>query len=169
MYQSLTNDAIIPPELLWKDVPKEKHGDYDFLLALLDWEANVDPDFAAHHFMRPRPVRETREMNAQGYHENWICYRSPAYSAKELTVRPGAAVTIRDGAGYGLIIVQGHGSLGPWDIETPRLIRFGQLTNDEYFVSEEAARRGVVVKNPSRCDPIVMLKHFGPNNPDLRL
>jgi hypothetical protein len=27
--------------------------------------------------------------------------------------------------------------------------------------------RGVVVVNPSRTDPIMMLKHFGPGNPDL--
>ena len=54
MYQSLTGDAIIPEELLWKNSPKEKVGNVDYLIELLDWEANVDPDFAAHHFMRPR-------------------------------------------------------------------------------------------------------------------
>ncbi len=36
-------------------------------------------------------------------------------------------------------------------------------------MTEEAAVRGVVVVNPSRTDPIVMLKHFGPGNPDLAL
>ena len=53
------------------------------------------------------------------------------------------------------------------EIEAPRLIRFGQLTSDEFFVSEQAATQGVVIKNPSRTDPIVMLKHFGPKNPEL--
>jgi len=43
------------------------------------------------------------------------------------------------------------------------------LTHDEFFVSEEAARAGVKIKNPSASDPIVMLKHFGPGNPDLKL
>ena len=57
--------------------------------------------------------------------------------------------------------------MGPWAIETPALIRFGQLTHDEYFVSEAAARAGVVISNPSATDPIVMLKHFGPGNADL--
>ena len=45
----------------------------------------------------------------------------------------------------------------------------GQLTSDEFFVSESAAREGVVIANPSATDPIVMLKHFGPGNPDLTL
>jgi hypothetical protein len=40
---------------------------------------------------------------------------------------------------------------------------------DEFFVTEKAARAGVVITNPSRTDPIVMLKHFGPGNPELKL
>lgn len=169
MYQSLVNNAIIPPELLWKDVPKEKHGNLDYLIELLDWEANVDPDFTKNHFMRPKPVGDVPEMHKAGYEEKWICFKSESYSAKELTVFPGKTVTIRDAAAYGMIMMQGHGAMGVWEIETPRLIRFGQLTHDEYFVSESAAREGVTIRNPSRSDPIVMLKHFGPNNPDLTI
>jgi hypothetical protein len=109
------------------------------------------------------------EMQAEGYIENWICYKSEAYSAKELTVLPGATVTIKDSAAYGIIMMQGHGKMGVWDIETPALIRYGQLTNDEFFITESAAREGVQIINYSKNDPIVMLKHFGPNNPDLKL
>jgi hypothetical protein len=49
------------------------------------------------------------------------------------------------------------------------LIRYGQLTHDEFFISEKAAREGVSIVNTSSTDPIVMLKHFGPDNPDLKL
>jgi hypothetical protein len=49
------------------------------------------------------------------------------------------------------------------------LIRFSQLTHDEYFVSEMAAMEGVKIVNLSKTDPIVMLKHFGPGNPELSL
>ena len=108
-------------------------------------------------------------MKAGGYIENWVCYRSDAFSAKELTIFPGASVTIKDSAAYGLIMMQGHGKMGVWDIETPSSIRFGQLTHDEYFVSEQAATEGVKIQNLSKTDPIVMLKHFGPGNPDLVL
>jgi hypothetical protein len=68
-----------------------------------------------------------------------------------------------------MILLQGHGKMGVWDIETPALIRYGQLTRDEFFVSEEAAKKGLVISNPSDTDPIVMLKHFGPENPDLEI
>jgi hypothetical protein len=168
MYQSLTGDAIVAEELLWKDTPKDRVGDIEHLIEVLDWEANVDPNFAAKHFMRPKPVRPIEEMRVEGYHESWITFLSPAYSAKELTVFPGRTVTIRDAAAYGMILLQGHGRMGAWEIDTPAIIRIGQLTMDEFFVTEEAGRRGVVISNPSRTDPIVMLKHFGPDNPDLR-
>ena len=161
MYQSLVSDVLIDEELLWKNAPKDKLGDFDYLLEVIDWEANVDPDFHAHHFMAPRGARPLAEMEADGYIENWICWRCPEISAKELTVLPGRTATIKDPGAYGLIVLQGHGKLGPWDIESPELIRYGQLTNDEYFVSEKAAREGVVISNPSAYDPIVMLKHFG--------
>ncbi|MCF7974461.1 MAG: hypothetical protein K9N55_11640 [Phycisphaerae bacterium] len=169
MYENITHDQVVPKELLWKDTPKDKLGDVDHLLAVIDWDLNVDPNFAANRFMRPLPVQPVEQMQAAGYIENWICYKSSAFSAKELTVLPGQTVTIKDSAAYGMIMMQGHGTMGVWDVETPTMIRYGQLTHDEYFVSESAAQAGVKIKNPSKSDPIVMLKHFGPDNPDLTL
>ena len=169
MYQSLVNEAIIPEELLWNGTPEDRKGDYDQLLEVLDWDLNVDPNMMENRFMAPRPVKAVAEMEAAGYIENWVCYKSDAFSAKELTVFPGATVTIKDSAAYGLIMMQGHGKMGDWTVETPALIRYGQLTNDEFFVSEKAAMEGVTIVNHSTTDPIVMLKHFGPGNPDLEL
>ncbi len=167
MYQSLVNEAIVPEELLWNGTPKDRIGDFDLLMEAIDWDLNVDPNMMANRYMVPKPVHDKAEMEAAGYVENWVCYLSNDFSARELTVMPGQTVTIKDSAAYGLIVMQGHGKMGAWDIETPALIRYGQLTNDEFFVSEKAAMDGVVITNPSTTDPIVMLKHFGPNNPDL--
>src|SRR5690606_30458970 len=169
MYQSLVNEAIVPEELLWNGTPADRIGDFDLLVEVLDWELNLDPNMMQNRFMRPLPVRDEAEMKFQGYRETWICYKSEDFSAKELTVEPGATVTITDAAAYGLIMMQGHGKMGVWDIETPSLIRYGQLTNDEFFVSETAAKEGVKIVNESDSDPIVMLKHFGPGNPDLKI
>lgn len=169
MYQSLVNEAIIPEELLWNGTPKDRIGDYDLLVEVIDWELNTNPNILDNHFMLPKPVYDQEWMESQGFVEKWICYRSHEYSAKELTVLPGQTVTITDNAAYGMIMMQGHGKMGVWDIETPALIRYGQLTHDEYFVSEKAAKAGVRISNLSKTDPIVMLKHFGPNNPDLKV
>ena len=167
MYQSLVNEAIIPEELLWNGTPADRIGDYDQLMEVIDWELNTNPNILETRFMAPKPVKSVTEMEAEGYIENWICYRSEAFSAKELTIAPGKTVIIKDSAAYGIIMMQGHGKMGVWNIETPSLIRYGQLTNDEFFITEKAATEGVKITNHSTTDPIVMLKHFGPNNPDL--
>src|SRR5690606_4037480 len=146
MYQSLVNEAIIPEELLWKGVPEESQGDYDALMDIIDWDLNVDPKMMENRFMNPVDVHDRQEMEAQGFSEKWICYKSTAFSAKELTVYPGQTVTITDGAAYGLIMMQGYGKLNDWTLETPSSIRFGQLTFDEYFVSEQAAKKGVIIQ-----------------------
>ena len=75
---------------------------------------------------------------------------------------PGGSVAIRDTAAYGLIVVQGWGAVGKMEVETPSLIRYGEMTKDELFVSAAAAQNGVVVKNRSDQENLVMLKHFGP-------
>ena len=46
------------------------------------------------------------------------------------------------------------------------MIRFGEMTEDEVFVTADAANEGVSIENPSQTDPLVLLKHFGPGNPD---
>ena len=119
--------------------------------------------------MAPKPIRPMAEMAQEGCLDEWITYRSTEFSAKQTTILPGREVVLRDAACYGLILVQGHGQIGAWQAEAPAMIRFGQLTSDEFFVTEEAAQRGVRVANPSETDPMVMLRHFGPRNPDLAL
>ena len=52
-------------------------------------------------------------------------------------------------AAYGLILLEGYGKMGVWDISTPTLIRYGELTNDEFFVTESAALKGVTITNTS--------------------
>ncbi len=162
LYQSVASEQVMPRELLWKDCPEDEKGNFDYLVDVIDWEQNTDPLFAQKHFLEPVPVGDLDDMRADGYEDRWVCYGSDDFSAKELTILPGRTATIRDGGAYGLIVLQGHGKMGVWDIETPSLIRFGQLTYDEFFVSESAAKAGVEITNPSKSDPIVMLKHFGP-------
>ncbi len=168
MFQSMVADMPLSRELLVKDVPGDKHQDFDYIASMIDWELNTDPGFYENRFMEPRPVRPVKEMKEAGCVERWIAYRSKDFSAKELVVLPGRTVTISDSACYGFILVQGCGTFGEWKVETPALIRFGELTNDEFFVSEKAAKSGITIKNLSDTEPLVMLKHFGPGNPELQ-
>ena len=152
---------MVPWDLLVKDVPEQHHHDLDYLIDMMDWEGNVDPNFAANRLFHPTPAAPSSD----GYQENWVVYSTPHYSAKELTVSPGKSVTITDAAAYGVIVVQGYGAFGKHEVETPTLIRYGQMTKDELFVSADAARKGVRITNKSDREDLVMLKHFGPGNP----
>jgi hypothetical protein len=168
MYQSMVEGRYVPWDLLVKDVPKEKHHDLDFLVDLIDWPMNTDTHFRDHHFLQPIPVADTA---SEGYVDRWVVYGKvdgrQLFSAKELTVQPGARCTIKDNGAYGLIVTQGHGRIGKLRVDCPALIRFGQLTEDEVFVSYGAAREGVTFENHSNRDPLVALRYFGPDtNPD---
>ena len=166
MFQSEVEGRITPWDLLVKDVPPDHHQDLDYIVNMLDWEANVNPRFGDSNRYQPRPVKPVGESDAEGYREVWVTYGTRWYSAKELTVQPGRSVTITDAAAYGLILTQGHGTFGGLQVSTPAMIRFGAMTEDELFVAVDAARQGVRIENRSESEPLVMLKHFGPGNPE---
>jgi hypothetical protein len=166
MFQSEVDGRIVPWDLMIKDVPEAHHHDLDYLVEMLDWDANVNPEFAKANRVFPCPARSPAETDGAGYREQWVCYGTRYYSAKELTVLPARAAVIKDAAAYGLIVVQGHGMLGKLVVSAPTMIRYGQTTEDELFVTESAAHAGVRVENRSETDPLVILKHFGPGNPE---
>ena len=166
-FQSMVDGNYMDRSLLVKFIPEEKHYDFDYLVEVLDWEANVDPDFKKHHYREPVPV-EFEAMRGRGYEEYWVSYGSDEFSAKELTVLPGMTVTIKDYSAYGLIMMEGYGTMNNVEIETPVIIRFNEVTSDEFYVTKREANKGVTIKNLSKFSKIVMLKHFGPGNEDAK-
>ncbi len=168
MYQSLVEGREVPWALLVKDMPKDKHQDLDFIVDQLDWDENLDPHFKDNHYLEPVPVADTR---SEGYVDRWIVYGrikgAQLFTAKELTVEPGAKCTIKDGGAYGLITVQGKGRMNKLALDCPKLIRFHEQTEDEVFCTEAAAKAGVTFENTSPVEPLVVLRYFGPEvNPD---
>ena len=169
MCESWSNNREVPEELLWKDVPAHRVGDLDYIIELLDWDKNIDPDFSTTRRLVPFETAQSAADGGGVYVEKWIVFKSPMFSAKELTVKPEQAVTVDDTDAYGVVVVQGHGRFGTYPASAATLIRFGQLTEDEFFVSESAARVGVRVVNDSRTQDLVLLKNFGPGNQSLPL
>jgi len=168
MYQSLVEGREVPWALLVKDMPKEKHKDLDFIVEQLDWEANVDPNFKANHYLEPIVAAGS---DKDGYVDKWIVYGKvrgeQLFSAKELTVHPGQKATIKDNGATGILCVQGEGRINKLKLISPKMIGFYDLTEDEYFVTESAAKAGVTYENTSATEPLVVLRYFGPEvNPD---
>ena len=74
---------------------------------------------------------------------------------------------MKDNGAYGLICVQGTGTINGQALISPKLIRFGALTEDEYFCTEAGAQAGVTFENTSATEPLVCLRYFGPEvNPE---
>jgi hypothetical protein len=163
MFQSLVEGREVPWSLLVKDVPKDKHRDLDFIIDQLDWEKNVDTHFKEHNYLEPIVDKST---SAQGVTDRWIVYGTidgqQLFSAKELTVEPGAKCTLKDGCASGWITVQGRGRVGKLHLQTPAMIRFGEETEDEVFITHEAATAGVEIENTG-SEPLVSLRYFGPD------
>ncbi len=163
MFQSLVEGREVPWSLLVKDVPKEKHQDLDFIIGQLDWEKNVDTHFKESNYIEPiiDPAR-----SGPGYTDRWIVYGTidgeQLFSAKELTVEPGAKCTLQDPGASGWITVQGRGRIGKLKLQTPAMIHFGQETEDEVFISHEAATAGIEIENTGD-EPLVGLRYFGPD------
>ena len=53
-------------------------------------------------------------------------------------------------------------TMGSLNLQTPAMIRFGQETEDEVFITYEAATRGVKITNTG-SEPLVSLRYFGPD------
>jgi hypothetical protein len=168
MYQNLVEGREFPWSLLVKDMPKEHHKDLDFIVDQLDWDKNVDPKFKENHYLEPVPVADTR---SEGYMDRWIVYGKvdgeQLFTAKELTVEAGVKATIMDTGAYGLVCVQGTGKINRQPLNSPKIIRFHELTEDEYFITEDGAKAGITYENTSETEPLVVLRYFGPEvNPD---
>ena len=162
MYQSMVEGRAVPRSLLTKDFPREKQDNNKYLVDALDWERNVDPNFKDNNYLEPIVCSGSAK---EGFFDRWIVYGridgEQLFTAKELTIHPGVKVTIQDGGAYGWITVQGEGRVNGMTLQTPAMIRFGQMTEDEVFVTAPAAAEGVTFENTG-TEPLVGLRYFGP-------
>jgi hypothetical protein len=162
VHENIVADEVYPYEFLSENCPADKQRDMDYILSLMDWEKNIDPHYKKKYFRPPLTCHEDDR-----YVEKWITYGNDYFGAKELTVLPGQTAVVQDAAAYGCIVIQGHGKFGVHHVEAAIMLRYGQMSADELFVSEQVAKAGVAITNQSLTEPLVILKHFGPNHPDM--
>ena len=160
VFENVVWDEIYDKRYLTDICPEGIEKQVDYIMDAVDWNANYDENFKEHYFRPPVILEKTQE----GLIEKWICYGNEFVTAKEVTIEPQTKVILKDNAAYGCVIVQGFGKFGVFDAEAVNLMRVGQLTADEYFVSHDKAKDGVVIINESHTEPMVILQHFGPDN-----
>lgn len=163
MFQNIVEGRYVPWDLCVKDVPEDKKHDLDYIIDQLDWDRNVDTHFVEHNQLVPI-IDEAR--SGDGVTDRWIVYGTidgkQVVSAKELTVAPGTKCPLKDPGASGWITVQGCGRMGKMRLQTPAMIHFGEETEDEVFITHEAATNGVEIENTGD-EPLVGLRYFGPD------
>jgi hypothetical protein len=160
MLQALNGGTLISKDLLWKDVPddvREQQGER-FILELIDWTENGDPQFYDNHHLSPQPIEGSAH---DGGEESWIFYNTPKFSGKKLVVRPGASYTCTDRGVYTVLVWSGSGTFGGVPVQG------GRPGWDEVVVAHDRAGRGVEIRNTGSVD-LLAIKFFGPDvNPDV--
>ncbi|MDD2957289.1 MAG: hypothetical protein PHE06_00645 [Lachnospiraceae bacterium] len=141
-------------------VPDNVENRIDYIMDAIDWDANYEADFKEKYNLKALVLPETQK----GLLERYVCYNNEFVTSKEVTIEPGCKVILKDKAAYGCVIVQGFGKFGKFEAEAVNLMRVGDQTADEYFVSKARATEGVLIENHSQVEPMVILQHFGPDN-----
>jgi len=162
MFQSVVDDRAISWDLVIKDVPDDQRDNLDYIVSLVDWQANTESDFKQAHYLEPRPATAS---GSEGLQDRWVIYGDvdgeSLFSAREISVQPGVETVLADDGPCGVIAVQGRGTIGPLAVEATSHVRFGQPTFDEFFVTAPAAQAGVRVRCTGH-EPLVLLRHIGP-------
>ena len=88
---------------------------------------------------------------------------SQLFSAKELTISsPVQNARCKIPARAAGLPFRGVAASEALDLQTPAMIRFGENTTDEVFISHVAASNGVEIENTG-TEPLVGLRYFGPD------
>ena len=128
-----------PWDLLVKDVPADKHETSTSSSGCSIGRPTSIPSSARGNRVFPSrsPVRGKRGRRlpgAMGVLRHRLVFGEGTDGVAARTVR------IEDSAAYGLIVVQGEGTFGGHRVATPTMIRFGDMTQDELFVSRRPRR-----------------------------
>lgn len=160
--ENVTMGEVNPHNLLTDCAPEEEKNDLDAIFAQIDWEESTRPDYKETYFRMPKIKTESNRAI-----EKWVAYANDFVAAKEVTILPGQTYTLTDQAAYGAVITQGHGTFGCFECEAPGLLHFDDISGDEFFVSEKAAKNGVIVKNTSSYESLLILQNYANNNPEV--
>ena len=142
MFQSLVEGRVVPWDLLVKDVPPENHHDLDFIIGMLDWDANVDPEFGKSNRVFPRPVRPFdgdrggRLPRTVGLLRHRLVFGQGADGPAETQRHHHGRRRLRSDRGAR----RGHHR--QHRVGAPTMIRFGEMTQDELFVTSDDRDRG---------------------------
>lgn len=159
VFENITGTHVNGYDRLFEDIPRDEKDNLDSVLDVIDWDSNINRNYKKDNFRQPVILDEDENHLLKA-----IMYNNKYFSAKQLIIFPQKEIEFKERSAYGLLSVQGYGYINNHKIETPTILRFGELSNDEYFVAYSKAIEGVKIKNESETEPLVLLLHFANDN-----
>ena len=133
--ENVTMGEINPPNMLTDCTPEEEKNDVEAIFSQIDWEESTRPDYKAKYFRRP--IEAPNPKGSDGKMGRLCPQWSRGKGSDRGTGSNGEACgsgLLRRFGGPGLCPVR------PYHCEAPIMLRFGQPSGDEFFVSEKAAK-----------------------------
>ncbi|HAE87834.1 TPA: hypothetical protein DCG86_07400 [Candidatus Marinimicrobia bacterium] len=160
MLQAKVGGQIISKDLLYKDITPEDRDSLKekAVLDMIDWKLNGDPYFYENRHTPPLPIENPENEKCEEY---WIFYNTRKFSGKKLVIKPGGKIHTVENGVYNILVWQGKGSFGGYDIQA------FDFDRDELLVCHNRAVDSVVVENTGNQD-LIIFKFFGPDiNPQV--
>ncbi|HDT12462.1 MAG TPA: hypothetical protein ENO01_02275 [Candidatus Marinimicrobia bacterium] len=160
MLQAKVGGQIISKDLLYKDITPEDRDSLKekAVLDMIDWNLNGDPYFYEN---RHTPPIRNEQHGPEKSEEYWIFYNTHKFSGKKIVVKPGEKIHTVENGVYNILVWQGKGSFGGYDIQA---FDFGK---DELLVCHNRAVDSVDIENTGNND-LIIFKFFGPDiNPQV--
>jgi hypothetical protein len=147
-----------------QDYPKDKHGDWEYLVEHFDFEANQDPNFVKKN---SRPPIAASEYENEGISAEWIVYGNflgdQKCSILRIRVKPGVSGELPLKHPAVFHTNQGRGRLGALGVQLEPQLRFGKLYYERGFISQAAIDHGPLKIENRGEDEFVITLDFPQN------
>ena len=155
--------ATSPGRCSSRTCPRTSTTTSTIIVEQLDWDKNVDPNFKDNHYLEPivhaggdgRGLRRQVDRLRQGRRRAALHRQGTDRRARRRRHDQGQRRLRPDRRPRRRHDRQARR-------RQPELIRFGELTEDEVFVTESGAKAGVTFENTG-TEPLVSLRYFGPD------
>ncbi len=166
--EDLTLDGAISVEGAFyacreQDYPKDKHGDWDYLVSIFDFEANQDLNFVLRNSRRPL---RADKFCSEGVEAFWIVHGDflgeQKCSILRLVLQPKAKTTLKFDSPCVFHVNRGMGLVGNMGVNFEKTLHLGQITHELGFITQQAADGGVLFQNAGK-EPFVLTLDFPQN------
>lgn len=173
--ESLTLDGEISVEAAFyacreQDYPRDKHGDWEYLVSKVDFAANQNPDFVPENY---QPLLRAEQFCSEGVEAKWVIYGlfsgEQKCSILRLALQPGANCKLSFDSPSFFHTNNGCGTVGGLKVSLAKRIELGKVYSQNGFITQQAIEEpgGVYFENTGSEDEDFVITLDFPQNAHL--